>query len=134
MSLSLSINISIYLSINLSIYLFFSLYLLRRWVVSFLKNFILFTWVHNPGNSLSLSDTHFKLITIFFSNSFDLEDFKYNQVNMTAFRIVDSDNEDVQRILHEMESISALGRAILNQSQVTFYLEREREKEREIAR
>jgi ionotropic kainate glutamate receptor 2 len=49
---------------------------------------------------------------------FDLEDFKYNQVNMTAFRIVDSDNEEVQRVLHEMESISALGRAILNQSQV----------------
>jgi hypothetical protein len=37
---------------------------------------------------------------------------------MTAFRIVDSDNEEVQRVLHEMESISALGRAILNQSQV----------------
>ena len=52
------------------------------------------------------------------SNRFDLEDFKYNQVNMTAFRIVDSDNEEVQRVLREMESISALGRAILNQSQV----------------
>ena len=52
---------------------------------------------------------------------FDLEDFKYNAVNMTAFRIVDSGNDEVQRVLHEMESISALGRAILNQSQVGEY-------------
>jgi len=37
---------------------------------------------------------------------------------MTAFRIVDSDNEDVAKILHEMESISAIGKSILNQSQV----------------
>lgn len=49
---------------------------------------------------------------------FDLEDFKYNQVNMTAFRIVDSDNDEVMRILQEMESISAIGKSILNQSQV----------------
>ena len=28
---------------------------------------------------------------------FDLEDFKYNNVNMTAFRLVDADNENVHK-------------------------------------
>ena len=56
--------------------------------------------------------------TSFDVETFDLEDFKYNNVNMTAFRIVDSDTDDVQRVLYEMESISAIGKAILNQTQV----------------
>ena len=49
---------------------------------------------------------------------FDLEDFKYNNVNMTAFRLVDADNENVQKLLYEMETLSPLGAAILNRSQV----------------
>ena len=49
---------------------------------------------------------------------FDLEDFMYNQVNMTAFRLVDGDNIKVRNVLHEMETISPIGKAILNQSQV----------------
>ena len=51
-------------------------------------------------------------------NRFDLEDFRYNNVNMTAFRLVDADNEDVQKLLYEMETLSPLGAAILNRSQV----------------
>ena len=51
---------------------------------------------------------------------FDIEDFRYNNVNMTAFRLVDADNEEVQKLLYEMETLSPLGAAILNQSQVTW--------------
>lgn len=55
---------------------------------------------------------------------FDLEDFKYNNVNMTAFRLVDADNENVQKLLYEMETLSPLGAAILNRSQVIFCSEK----------
>ena len=51
--------------------------------------------------------------------SFDLEDFRYNRVNMTAFRLVDSTSGRVRELLREMEEISPIGRAILNQSQVS---------------
>ena len=51
--------------------------------------------------------------------SFDLEDFRYNGVNMTSFRLVDATSERVQELLREMEEISPIGKAILNQSQVT---------------
>ena len=54
--------------------------------------------------------------------SFDLEDFKYNDVNMTAFRLVDADNVNVQKHLNEMETLSPLGAAILNRSQVMLHL------------
>ena len=37
---------------------------------------------------------------------------------MTAFRLVDADNENVQKLLYEMETLSPLGAAILNRSQV----------------
>ena len=47
------------------------------------------------------------------------EDFRYNRVNMTAFRLVDSTSERVRALLREMEEISPIGRAILNQSQVS---------------
>ena len=57
--------------------------------------------------------------------SFDLEDFKYNDVNMTAFRLVDADNVNVQKHLNEMETLSPLGAAILNRSQVMPHLIRD---------
>ena len=38
---------------------------------------------------------------------------------MTAFRLVDSTSERVRALLREMEEISPIGRAILNQSQVS---------------
>ena len=41
---------------------------------------------------------------------------------MTAFRLVDADNEDVQKMLYEMETLSPLGAAILNRSQVVIEL------------
>ena len=60
-----------------------------------------------------------QIISIIISiHRFDLEDFRYNNVNMTAFRLVDADNEEVQQLLYEMETLSPLGAAILNKSQV----------------
>ena len=60
-----------------------------------------------------------RIISRLFSiHRFDLEDFRYNNVNMTAFRLVDADNEGVQQLLYEMETLSPLGAAILNKSQV----------------
>jgi ionotropic glutamate receptor len=37
---------------------------------------------------------------------------------MTAFRIVDGDDITVRKSLHQMETISPIGKAILNQSQL----------------
>jgi ionotropic kainate glutamate receptor 2 len=48
--------------------------------------------------------------------TFDLEDFKYNFVNMTAFRIVDSENVGVREILKDMERFQPVGHSILNKS------------------
>ena len=54
-------------------------------------------------------------------DSFELEDFSYNRVNMTSFRLVDTTSERVRELLREMEEISPIRRAILNQSQVRQY-------------
>ena len=53
--------------------------------------------------------------------SFDLDDFSCNRVNMTSFRLVDKTSERVRELLREMEEISPIRRAILNQSQVCQY-------------
>lgn len=42
------------------------------------------------------------LFTTFDIETFDLEDFKYNFVNMTAFRIVDIDDLAVTEVLRDM--------------------------------
>ncbi len=39
-------------------------------------------------------------------------------VNMTAFRLVDSQSEHVRSILSEMENKSPIGKAILNRTQL----------------
>ena len=65
----------------------------------------------------------------------DLEDFKYNQVNITSFRyvflvvslkslfisdrFVDADKHMVQEVLSEMEVFSPVGSNILNKSGVS---------------
>jgi ionotropic glutamate receptor len=48
--------------------------------------------------------------------TFDLEDFKYNSVNITAFRIVDVDHPKVKEILEVIEKFQPIGHAILNKS------------------
>lgn len=58
------------------------------------------------------------MISLKFSRRLDLEDFKYNHVNMTAFRLVDSEAPQVKATLAEMETSGPIGKAILNQTQV----------------
>lgn len=50
--------------------------------------------------------------------TFDLEDFKYNYVNITAFRLVDADDAAVRGILRDMERFQPSGNTILNKSHV----------------
>lgn len=51
--------------------------------------------------------------------TFDLEDFKYNSVNMTAFRLVDLEEPKVAEVLRQMERFQpAIGHAILNKTGV----------------
>ncbi|KAJ3629294.1 hypothetical protein MTP99_013692 [Tenebrio molitor] len=56
------------------------------------------------------------MFTTFDLETFDLEDFKYNSVNITAFRIVDVDHPKVKEILEVMEKFQPIGHAILNKS------------------
>lgn len=43
------------------------------------------------------------LFTTFDIETFDLEDFKYNFVNMTAFRVVDANDLAVREVLRDMQ-------------------------------
>lgn len=43
------------------------------------------------------------IFTTFDIERFDLEDFKYNFVNMTAFRVVNVADLSVQKVLRDME-------------------------------
>ncbi|XP_069680352.1 glutamate receptor ionotropic, kainate 2-like isoform X2 [Periplaneta americana] len=58
------------------------------------------------------------LFTTFDIETFDLEDFKYNFVNMTAFRIVDAEDVGVREILKDMERFQPVGHSILNKSRI----------------
>jgi ionotropic kainate glutamate receptor 2 len=62
-----------------------------------------------------------KLATVFLLQdieTFDLEDFKYNSVNITAFRLVDVEDARVMETLDRMERFQPIGHAILNRSGV----------------
>ncbi|XP_012543079.1 glutamate receptor ionotropic, kainate 2 isoform X4 [Monomorium pharaonis] len=58
------------------------------------------------------------LFTTFDIETFDLEDFKYNFVNITAFRLVDADDVGVRSILRDMERYQLSGNTILNKSRI----------------
>lgn len=67
------------------------------------------------------------MFTTFDIESFDLEDFKYNSVNITAFRLVDIGSKRVDDVLEQMQKFQHTGRDILNAStivQVTRCLKR----------
>ncbi|XP_023327652.1 glutamate receptor ionotropic, kainate 1 [Eurytemora carolleeae] len=51
--------------------------------------------------------------TSFDIEAMDLEDFKYNQVNITAFRFVDAGTERVKSVLKEMENFHPIGSSII---------------------
>ena len=50
--------------------------------------------------------------------TFDLEDFKYNFVNISAFRIVDAGSNVTRQLLRDMEKFQPIGQSILNRSNV----------------
>ncbi|XP_059353544.1 glutamate receptor ionotropic, kainate 2-like isoform X3 [Daphnia carinata] len=50
--------------------------------------------------------------------TFDLEDFKYNFVNISAFRIVDADSNFTRLLLRDMEKFQPIGQSILNKSNI----------------
>ncbi|XP_053978654.1 glutamate receptor ionotropic, kainate 2 isoform X4 [Hylaeus volcanicus] len=58
------------------------------------------------------------MFTTFDIETFDLEDFKYNSVNMTAFRLVDLEEPKVAEVLRQMERFQPFGHAILNKTGV----------------
>ncbi|XP_028981864.1 glutamate receptor ionotropic, kainate 2 [Diachasma alloeum] len=56
------------------------------------------------------------MFTTFDIETFDLEDFKYNSVNMTAFRLVDLEEPRIAEVLRQMERFQPIGHAILNRT------------------
>ncbi|RZF41429.1 hypothetical protein LSTR_LSTR000143 [Laodelphax striatellus] len=58
------------------------------------------------------------LFTSFDIETFDLEDFKYNFVNMTAFRMVDAEDVNVRRVLEDMQRFQPTGHSPLNKTSV----------------
>ncbi|XP_058801348.1 glutamate receptor ionotropic, kainate 2-like isoform X2 [Phymastichus coffea] len=81
-----------------------------------------------PGNmhhflrmilQLQMNDYNYHyLFTTFDIETFDLEDFKYNFVNITAFRLVDADDAEVRGVLRDMEKFHAQGNSLLNKSRI----------------
>ncbi|XP_023247023.1 glutamate receptor ionotropic, kainate 1 [Copidosoma floridanum] len=68
---------------------------------------------------LQMNDYNYHyLFTTFDIETFDLEDFKYNFVNITAFRLVDADDIDVRDVLRDMEKYGENGNNLLNKSRV----------------
>lgn len=59
--------------------------------------------------------------TSFDLETFDLEDFKYNFVNITSFRLVDLSDVSVKEILKDMESYD---RQIINRNRSTYSLKK----------
>lgn len=53
------------------------------------------------------------LFTTFDIESFDLEDFKYNFVNMTAFRVVNVADLSVQKVLRDMARFQSASKAMV---------------------
>lgn len=56
--------------------------------------------------------------TSFDIETFNLENFKYNFVNMTSYRMVDVDHQSVKLILKDMEKFQPMGQHILNKTNV----------------
>ncbi|KAJ8668855.1 hypothetical protein QAD02_000114, partial [Eretmocerus hayati] len=68
---------------------------------------------------LQMNDYNYHyLFTTFDIETFDLEDFKYNLVNITAFRLVDADDVGVRGILRDIEKYHSGGNNLLNKSRV----------------
>lgn len=80
------------------------------------KNMHLFL---NTVLQLQMNDYKYHyLFTTFDIETFDLEDFKSNFVNITAFRLVDAEDTVVRGILKDMERFQPSGNTILNKSRI----------------
>ncbi|XP_017488759.1 PREDICTED: glutamate receptor ionotropic, kainate 2-like, partial [Rhagoletis zephyria] len=60
---------------------------------------------------------HYHFVT-FDIEVYDLENFRYNFVNLTAFRLVDTEHPSVRQILRDMEKFQPKGQPILNRTNV----------------
>ncbi|XP_054715815.1 glutamate receptor ionotropic, kainate 2-like [Uloborus diversus] len=56
--------------------------------------------------------------TTFDLETYNLEDFKYNFVNMTSFRLTDNEQQWVRQALKEMEKFQPVGQHILNRTNI----------------
>ncbi|XP_040577875.1 glutamate receptor ionotropic, kainate 2 isoform X3 [Lepeophtheirus salmonis] len=56
--------------------------------------------------------------TSFDVETFDLEDFKYNHVNLTSFRLVDPESIRAKKVFDEMVALSPIRRSILNSTNI----------------
>ncbi|GIZ01083.1 glutamate receptor ionotropic: kainate 2-like protein [Caerostris extrusa] len=50
--------------------------------------------------------------------TYNLEDFKYNFVNMTAYRLIDTEHCNVKKTLKDMEKFQSIGHHIINKTNV----------------
>lgn len=60
---------------------------------------------------------HYHFVT-FDIEVYDLENFRYNFVNLTSFRLVDTEHPSVRQILRDMEKFQPKGQPILNRTNV----------------
>ncbi|CAL1283893.1 unnamed protein product [Larinioides sclopetarius] len=58
---------------------------------------------------------HFTTLDV---ETYNLEDFKYNFVNMTAYRLIDTEHCNVKKTLKDMEKFQSLGHHIINKTNV----------------
>lgn len=88
--------------------------IMEIWLYTYIFDIIYFSW-HSYNLSRLFRDSFVCLQDI---ETFDLEDFKYNSVNMTAFRLVDLEEAKVAETLRQMERFQPIGHAILNKTGV----------------
>ncbi|CAB4057537.1 GRIN [Lepeophtheirus salmonis] len=65
-----------------------------------------------------LQDLYHYTFTSFDVETFDLEDFKYNHVNLTSFRLVDPESIRAKKVFDEMVALSPIRRSILNSTNI----------------
>lgn len=66
-----------------------------------------------------MNDYHYHYhFTTFDIETVDLENFKYNFVNMTAYRLVDADHPFVRLIMRDIEKFQPAGQNVFDKSNV----------------
>lgn len=88
----------------------------------FVLNMARWSFYDNVGSRIQLSNPYIcfpiRLLTQDIE-SFDLEDFKYNSVNITAFRLVDVNNKRVTETMDQVNKVQKnSGRDLMNVSSI----------------